>query len=259
MFMFTTLDYKKNQVSLIRLAYEHLIYYPTPINIGFFWSFGSLAGIFLVIQIISGVILAAHYTSDVTLAFFSVDHIMRDVSWGWLIRHMHANGASFFFVVVFLHIFRGLYYTSYLYPRRVLWLTGGIIWLLMMATAFIGYVLPWGQMSFWGATVITNFFSVIPFIGEDIAKWIWGGFSVDNPTLSRFFSFHYLFPFLISGLVIVHLGYLHLSGSSNPAFVKSVYNIPFGTYFIIKDLLGIIFFLFLFFFFVKIFLIFIIK
>ena len=177
---------------------HHALYeYPTPKNLSYWWTFGSLAGVMLVVQIVTGIVLAMHYTPHVDMAFTSVEHIMRDVNFGWLLRYMHANGASMFFIVVYLHIFRGLYYGSYKAPRELLWWLGLVIFLLMMATAFMGYVLPWGQMSFWGATVITNLFSAIPVVGESIVHWLWGGFSIGNPTLNRFFSLHYLLPFVI--------------------------------------------------------------
>jgi ubiquinol-cytochrome c reductase cytochrome b subunit len=218
---------------------SHIIDYPTPINLNYMWSFGSTAGICLVIQIITGIFLAMHYTPHVDLAFSSVEHIMRDVNNGWLIRYLHANGASMFFIVTYCHIFRGLYYGSYMHPRGLLWGTGVIIFLLMMATAFMGYVLPWGQMSFWGATVITNLFSAVPFVGGAIVEWLWGGFSVDNATLNRFFSLHYLMPFVIAGLVIVHLSLLHANGSNNPLGInKNVDTVSFYPYFYVKDLLA---------------------
>ena len=226
-----------NKQPLLAFVDSHIINYPTPINLNYFWSFGSAAGIFLVIQILTGVFLAMHYTPHTEYAFNSVEHIMRHVNNGWLIRYMHANGASFFFIVVYCHIFRGLYYGSYIYPRGLLWGSGVIIFLLMMATAFMGYVLPWGQMSFWGATVITNLFSAIPLVGKAIVEWLWGGFSVDNATLNRFFSLHYLLPFLIAGLVLVHLSLLHQEGSNNPIGVNTnIDTIPFYPYFYVKDL-----------------------
>jgi len=180
-----------NKDATLSFIDSHIINYPTPINLNYMWSFGSAAGISLVIQIVTGIFLAMHYTPHVDYAFNSVEHIMRDVNNGWLIRYLHANGASMFFIVVYSHIFRGLYYGSYMYPRGTLWASGVVIFLLMMATAFMGYVLPWGQMSFWGATVITNLFSAIPVVGPSIVEWLWGGFSVDNATLNRFFSLHY--------------------------------------------------------------------
>jgi len=237
-----------NKNLLLAFIDSHIINYPTPINLNYFWSFGSAAGIFLVIQILTGIFLAMHYTPHTEYAFNSVEHIMRDVNNGWLIRYMHANGASFFFIVVYCHIFRGLYYGSYIKPRGLLWCSGVIIFLLMMATAFMGYVLPWGQMSFWGATVITNLFSAIPMIGKYIVEWLWGGFSVDNATLNRFFSLHYLLPFVIAGLTIVHLSLLHKEGSNNPLGINTnVETIPFYPYFYVKDLFFFIFVMFAFF------------
>jgi len=226
---------------------NHLIYYPTPININYFWGAGSVAGIFLSIQIISGIFLAMYYTPHIDYAFASVEHIMRDVQNGWFIRYMHANGASFFFIFVYLHIARNLYYGSYIKPRAALWSSGIVILLLMMATAFLGYVLPWGQMSFWGATVITNLFSVIPFIGLDLVQWLWGGFSVNNATLNKFFSLHFVLPFLIVGVVFLHLILLHKVGSSTPLGISSITKyINFYHYFYIKDLFALFGVLFLF-------------
>jgi ubiquinol-cytochrome c reductase cytochrome b subunit len=216
--------------------------YPTPKNLSYWWNFGSLAGIALVIMIVSGITLAMHYTPHVDYAFDSVERIMRDVNYGWLIRYIHMNGASFFFIVVYIHIFRGLYYGSYKAPREILWMLGVVILLLMMATAFMGYVLPWGQMSFWGATVITNLFSAIPLVGESIVIWLWGGFSVDNATLNRFFSLHFLLPFVIVGVVVLHIVALHRFGSNNPlgVDVKSGKDqIPFHPYYTIKDAFGL--------------------
>nr|YP_010118015.1 apocytochrome b [Phytophthora fallax]QPN54065.1 apocytochrome b [Phytophthora fallax] len=241
-----------NKKSLFAVLNNHLIDYPTPINLNYFFGFGSLAGIMLVVQILTGIFLAMHYTPHIDLAFNSVEHIMRDVNNGWLIRYTHANGASFFFIVVYVHIFRGLYYGSYITPREALWCSGVIIFILMMATAFMGYVLPWGQMSFWGATVITNLFSAIPLIGKDIVDWLWGGFAVDNPTLNRFFSLHFTFPFVIVGAVLIHLILLHEVGSNNPLGITlKTENIPFYPYFYTKDLFGLmvlflIFFIFIF-------------
>ena len=223
--------------------------YPTPKNLNYFWNFGSLAGISLVIMIATGIVLAMSYTPHVDYAFESVERIMRDVNHGWLIRYIHMNGASFFFIVVFIHIFRGLYYGSYKAPRELLWILGVLILLLMMATAFMGYVLPWGQMSFWGATVITNLFSAIPFIGDSIVTLLWGGFSVDNPTLNRFFALHYLMPFLIVGVVILHLVALHRFGSNNPIGIDvsgPQDTVPFHPYYTIKDFFGLSIFLSLF-------------
>jgi len=228
-----------NKNYLVAILNSHVIDYPTPSNLTYAWSFGSTAGICLVIQILTGVFLAMHYTPHIDLAFISVEHVMRDVNNGWLIRYLHANGASMFFIVVYSHIFRGLYYGSYMYPREHLWCSGVLIFILMMATAFMGYVLPWGQMSFWGATVITNLFSAIPYVGPSIVEWLWGGFSVDNATLNRFFSFHFLVPFLIAGMTIVHLALLHEHGSNNPIGVESsVDKISFYPYFYVKDLLA---------------------
>ena len=221
-----------------------LVDYPTPRNLNYWWNFGSLAGIFLLIQIITGIVLAMHYTPSVEGAFASIEHIMRDVNYGWLIRYIHMNGASFFFIVVYIHIFRGLYYGSYKSPREVLWWLGLTILLLMMATAFMGYVLPWGQMSFWGATVITNLFSAVPIVGTAVVEWLWGGFAVDNALLNRFFALHYLFPFLIVGVVILHIVALHTHGSNNPLGIDKKGpqdSIPFHPYYTIKDLFGLSF------------------
>ncbi|MEN3164889.1 cytochrome b N-terminal domain-containing protein [Tistrella mobilis] len=231
-----------HRLPIISFAREHLIEYPAPRNLNYWWNFGSLAGIALVLQIVTGIVLAMAYTAHTSLAFDSVERIMRDVNFGWLLRYAHANGASMFFIIVYIHIFRGLYYGSYKAPREILWWLGVIILLLMMATAFMGYVLPWGQMSFWGATVITNLFSAIPLVGESIVTWLWGGFSVDNPTLNRFFSLHYLLPFVIVGVVVLHLAALHTHGSNNPLGIdkktkKDV--IPFHPYYTIKDLFGL--------------------
>lgn len=221
---------------------EHLRDYKTPKNLNYMWNFGSLAGITLVIMILSGIFLAMHYTPHVHYAFDSVEHIMREVNYGWLIRYIHMNGASMFFIVVYLHIFRGLYYGSYRAPRELLWIFGVLILFLMMATAFMGYVLPWGQMSYWGATVITNLFSAIPVVGNSIVTLLWGGFSVDNPTLNRFFSLHYLFPMLIVAFVMLHLVSLHRFGSNNPTGVEKktdADSIPFHPYYTVKDLYGL--------------------
>lgn len=226
---------------------EHLIEYPTPSNLSYWWGFGSLAGICLMLQILTGIFLAMHYTPHVDLAFMSVEHIMRDVEGGWFLRYMHANGASMFFIVVYLHMFRGLYYGSYSSPRELVWIVGVVIFLLMILTAFIGYVLPWGQMSFWGATVITSLASAIPIVGDEITHWLWGGFSVDNATLNRFFSLHYLLPFIIAGASIVHLAALHQYGSNNPlGSLGNVDKVPFYPYFYSKDLVGWVIFAFFF-------------
>ncbi len=224
--------------------------YPTPKNLSYFWNFGSLAGVTLVIMILTGILLAMQYTANSDLAFDSIERIMRDVNNGWLLRYIHMNGASMFFIVVYIHIFRGLYYGSFKSPREILWILGVLILLLMMATAFMGYVLPWGQMSFWGATVITNLFSAFPVIGDYIVTFLWGGFSVDNPTLTRFFVLHYLMPFLIVGVVVLHLVALHQFGSNNPlgVDVKSEGDtIPFHPYYTVKDYFGLGVFLIVFF------------
>nr|YP_010835000.1 apocytochrome b [Cryptomonas gyropyrenoidosa]WFQ82675.1 apocytochrome b [Cryptomonas gyropyrenoidosa] len=221
---------------IINILNDHLVDYPTPANINYLWNFGSLAGVFLVVQILTGIFLAMHYTPHVDLAFLSVEHIMRDVNNGWFIRYLHANGASMFFAVVYIHIARGLFYGSYQKPRGFVWILGVVILILMMATAFMGYVLPWGQMSFWAATVITNLFSAFPIVGEPIVAWLWGGFSVDNATLNRFFSFHYLLPFTIIGAVLIHLAVLHQNGSNNPLGTNSsIDKIPFYPFFVMKD------------------------
>ncbi len=221
---------------------KELAEYKTPKNLSYMWNFGSLAGLCLVIMILSGIFLAGHYVPHVDKAFSSVERIMRDVPGGWLIRYIHMNGASFFFIVVYLHMFRGLYYGSYKNPRELLWLMGVVIFLLMMATAFMGYVLPWGQMSFWGATVIVNLFSAIPLVGDSLVTWLLGGFSVGNPTLNKFFSLHYLFPFLIVGMTFLHLIALHQFGSNNPTGIavtdEKKETIPFHPFYTVKDLFG---------------------
>ena len=224
---------------IVDVVNRHLIEYPTPANLSYFWGYGSMAGIFLGLQIVTGILLALHYTPHVDLAFNSVEHIMRDVNGGWLLRYLHANGASLFFFVVYIHVGRGLYYGSYAAPRHILWIIGVVIIILMMATAFMGYVLPWGQMSFWAATVITNLFSAIPVVGPSIVEWLWGGFSVDNATLNRFFSFHYLLPFILAGAVIAHLVSLHEVGSNNPLGISALTDkIAFHPYLWIKDVFG---------------------
>nr|API67851.1 cytochrome b [Corvus corax] len=230
------LNLRKNH-PLLKIINNSLIDLPTPSNISAWWNFGSLLGLCLITQIITGLLLAMHYTADTSLAFTSVAHMCRNVQFGWLIRNLHANGASFFFICIYLHIGRGIYYGSYL--NKETWNIGVILLLTLMATAFVGYVLPWGQMSFWGATVITNLFSAIPYIGQTLVEWLWGGFSVDNPTLTRFFAFHFLLPFVIAGLTLVHLTFLHETGSNNPLGIPSDCDkIPFHPYYSIKDLLG---------------------
>nr|WPM97852.1 cytochrome b [Argyropelecus aculeatus] len=222
---------------LLKIANDALVDLPAPSNISIWWNYGSLMGLCLISQILTGLFLAMHYTSDISTAFSSVTHICRDVTYGWLIRNMHANGASFFFICIYLHVGRGLYYGSYLYKET--WNIGVVLLLLTMMTAFVGYVLPWGQMSFWGATVITNLLSAVPYIGEALVQWIWGGFSVDNATLTRFFAFHFLFPFVIIGATVLHLLFLHETGSNNPTGLNSSADkIPFHPYYSYKDLLG---------------------
>jgi len=245
------IDYRLGLFSFLN---HELTEYPTPKNLNYFWNFGSLAGITLVIMIITGIVLSMHYTAHIDYAFDSVERIMRDVNHGWLLRYIHMNGASFFFIVTYIHIFRGLYYGSYKAPRELLWILGVLILLLMMATAFMGYVLPWGQMSFWGATVITNLFSAIPLVGEGIVTWLWGGYSVDNPTLTRFFTLHYLIPFLILGLVVLHIWALHVPGNNNPVGIDikkpSKDTVPFHPYIVIKDGFALLMFMIVFAFFV---------
>ena len=237
--------HKKNP--LIGAVNGMLIDYPSPSNINYLWNFGSLAGFCLIIQIVTGIFLAMHYTPHVDYAFSSVEHIMRDVNFGWLLRYIHANGASMFLLALYIHVFRGMYYGSYTYPRETVWYIGVTLLLLTIITAFLGYVLPWGQMSFWGATVITNLVSAIPVVGTDIVYWLWGGFSVDNATLNRFFSLHYLLPFIIAALSAIHLIVLHTPKSNNPLGLTSTYDrIPFHPYFTTKDLFGFIVFIILF-------------
>nr|BAG69510.1 cytochrome b [Pseudetroplus maculatus] len=222
---------------LLKIANDALVDLPAPVNISAWWNFGSLLGLCLIIQILTGLFLAMHYTSDISTAFSSVAHICRDVNYGWFIRNLHANGASFFFICIYFHIGRGLYYGSYLYKET--WNIGVILLLLVMMTAFVGYVLPWGQMSFWGATVITNLLSAIPYVGNALVQWIWGGFSVDNATLTRFFAFHFLLPFIIAAATMVHLIFLHETGSNNPMGLNSdADKISFHPYFSYKDLIG---------------------
>nr|YP_009171537.1 cytochrome b [Comicus campestris]AJW76392.1 cytochrome b [Comicus campestris] len=222
---------------LLKIANNALIDLPAPSNISSWWNFGSLLGLCLIIQIMTGLFLAMHYTAQIDMAFYSVNHICRDVNYGWLLRTLHANGASFFFICIYLHIGRGMYYGSYNYLHT--WMVGVVILFLTMAAAFMGYVLPWGQMSFWGATVITNLLSAIPYLGTDLVQWVWGGFAVDNATLSRFFTFHFVLPFIIAAFTMIHLLFLHQTGSNNPLGLNSnIDKIPFHPYFTYKDLLG---------------------
>lgn len=226
--------------SILNFIYHALVSYKAPASLSYLWNFGSLALFCLVLQIITGIFLAMHYVASPDLAFNSVEHIMRDVNYGWLMRYLHANGASMFFLVVYIHIFRGLYYGSYMYPREFLWCSGVVILLIMILTAFMGYVLPWGQMSFWAATVITNLASAIPVIGKYVVYWLWGGYSIGGPTLNRFFSLHYLFPFILLALIIGHILILHEVKSNNPIGARIPDNIQFTPYFTVKDIYGIV-------------------
>jgi ubiquinol-cytochrome c reductase cytochrome b/c1 subunit len=237
----------ESRLPIMGLVHSSFVAYPVPRNLNYMWTFGAILSFMLVAQIITGVVLAMHYTPESTMAFSSVEHIMRDVNYGWLFRYLHSNGASMFFLAVYMHIFRGIYYGSYKAPREVLWILGVIIYLLMIATAFMGYVLPWGQMSFWGATVITNLFSAIPLVGKSVSIWLWGGYAIDNATLNRFFSLHYLLPFMIAGVVGLHVWALHVVGQGNPAGVE-VRNVErdtvaFTPYATLKDALGLAVFL----------------
>ena len=237
------------RLPLPRMLHDNISAFPTPRNLNYWYTFGGILTFCLVTQIVTGIVLAMHYTADAGLAFASVEHIMRNVNYGWLIRYIHAVGASMFFLAVYVHIFRGLYYGSYKAPREILWILGVIIYLLMVITAFMGYVLPWGQMSFWGATVITNLFSVIPVVGTTITEWLWGGFAVDNATLKRFFSLHYLMPFMIFGVVILHIWSLHVTGNNNPVGVsvkEKQDTVPFAPYYTVKDALSLVCFIILF-------------
>ena len=233
----------ENRLPVMGLVHSSFVSYPTPRNLNYWWTFGGILSVMLVVQIVTGVVLAMHYTPETTMAFNSVEHIARDVNWGWFLRYSHANGASMFFLAVYIHIARGMYYGSYKDPREVLWILGVILFLLMMATAFMGYVLPWGQMSFWGATVITNLFSAIPLVGDTITTWLWGGYSVDNPTLNRFFSLHYLLPFMIAGVTVLHVWALHVAGQNNPTGVEvrdvQKDTLPFTPYATLKDAVGL--------------------
>ena len=243
-----------DRLPLLNLIYGHLLPYPTPKNLNYWWTFGGILTFCLVTQIITGLVLAMHYVADADLAFASVEHIMRDVNYGWLLRYIHSNGASLFFMAVYIHMARSIFYGSYKEPRELIWIIGVFIFLLMIATAFMGYVLPWGQMSFWGATVITNLFSAIPLVGEGIVTWLWGGYSVDNPTLTRFFTLHYLIPFLILGLVVLHIWALHVPGNNNPVGIDvkkpSKDTVPFHPYIVIKDGFALLMFMIVFAFFV---------
>ena len=237
------------RLPLPRMLHDNINAFPTPRNLNYWYTFGGILTFCLVTQIVTGIVLAMHYTADAGLAFASVEHIMRNVNYGWLIRYIHAVGASMFFLAVYVHIFRGLYYGSYKAPREILWIVGVGIYLLMVITAFMGYVLPWGQMSFWGATVITNLFSVIPVVGTTITEWLWGGFAVDNATLKRFFSLHYLMPFMIFGVVILHIWSLHVTGNNNPVGVsvkEKQDTVPFAPYYTVKDAFSLVCFLILF-------------
>jgi ubiquinol-cytochrome c reductase cytochrome b/c1 subunit len=240
----------EDRLPIVGLIHSSAVAYPVPRNLNYLWTFGGILSFMLVAQILTGVVLVMHYTPNALMAFESVEKIMRDVNYGWLLRYLHANGASMFFIAVYIHMFRGMYYGSYKAPREVLWILGVIILLLMMATAFMGYVLPWGQMSFWGATVITNLFSAFPLVGETIVTWLWGGFAVDNPTLQRFFSLHYLLPFMIAGVVGLHVWALHHVGQNNPAGVdvKDIRRdtVPFTPYATLKDGFALVLFLILF-------------
>jgi ubiquinol-cytochrome c reductase cytochrome b/c1 subunit len=237
------------RLPIFGFVHSSFVAFPTPRNLNYWWNFGAILTFMLVAQIVTGVVLAMHYTPNADLAMSSVESIMRDVNYGWLFRYLHSNGASLFFFAVYIHILRGLYYGSYKEPREILWILGVIIFLLMIATAFMGYVLPWGQMSFWGATVITNLFTAIPLVGNAITTWLWGAFSVDDPTLNRFYALHYLLPFMIAGVVVLHIWALHVPGNGNPAGVEvksSQDTVPFHPYYTIKDVFGLSVFLILF-------------
>jgi quinol-cytochrome oxidoreductase complex cytochrome b subunit len=240
------LNWIDSRLPIPSLFYKEYAAFPTPKNFNYFWNFGALAVVTLLIMMATGIFLAMNYQPNTDLAFDSVQHIMRDVNFGWLIRYVHQNGASMFFIVTYIHVFRGMYYGSYKAPRELLWILGVVILLLMMATAFMGYVLPWGQMSYWGATVITNLFSAFPVVGHGIVTWLWGGYSVSNPTLNRFFSLHYLLPFVIVAVVFLHVWALHITGSNNPLGidVKSPQDtVPFHPYYTTKDSVGVCAFL----------------
>ena len=238
-----------SRLPLLTLSH-HIRDYPTPKNLNYWWTFGGILTFFLIVQIVTGLVLAMHYVAHADLAFESVEHIMRNVNYGWLIRYVHANGSSMFFLAVYIHMFRALFYGSYKSPREIIWIIGMLIYILMMVTAFMGYVLPWGQMSFWAATVITNLFSAIPLIGESVVIWLWGDYAVGNPILTRFYSLHYLMPFLIFGLVVLHIWALHIPGNNNPVGIDikkpSKDTVPFSPYIVVKDLYALIIFLIIF-------------
>ncbi len=236
----------ERRLPILGLMHSSFVVFPNPRNLNYWWTFGGILSFMLASQIVTGVILVMHYTPQSDLAFASIEHIMRDVNYGWLIRYAHANGASMFFMALYIHMFRGFYYGSYKEPREVLWLLGFVIYFLTIATAFMGYVLPWGQMSFWGATVITSLFSAVPLVGDTITTWLWGGYAVDNATLNRFFSLHYLLPFMIAGIVVLHIWALHVPGSCNPAGIEPKSDkdtLPFHPYFTIKDGFALVCFL----------------
>jgi ubiquinol-cytochrome c reductase cytochrome b/c1 subunit len=236
----------ERRLPVLGLLHSSFVAFPNPRNLNYWWTFGGILSFMLAAQIVTGVILVMHYTPQSHLAFASIEHIMRDVNYGWLIRYAHANGASMFFIALYIHVFRGFYYGSYKEPREVLWLLGVLIYLLTVATAFLGYVLPWGQMSFWGATVITSLFSAVPVVGDTITTWLWGGYAVDNATLNRFFSLHFLLPFMIAGVVVLHIWALHVHGSANPTGVEPRSDkdtLPFHPYFTIKDGFALVCFL----------------
>lgn len=240
----------ERRLPILGFIHESFVAYPVPKNLNYLWTFGAILSFMLVAQIVTGIVLAMHYTPETTLAFDSIEHIMRDVNWGWALRYAHANGASMFFLAVYIHIFRGMYYGSYKEPREVLWILGVVIFMLMMATGFLGYVLPWGQMSFWAATVITNLFTAIPYVGNSITVWLLGGYSVDNATLNRFFALHYLLPFVIVAIVGLHVWALHVTGQNNPTGVEvkdiEKETVPFTPYATLKDAVGLVVFVGLF-------------
>lgn len=240
------MQWLESRLPIVGLMYGAGVSFPSPRNLNYWWTFGGILSFMLVFQLITGIVLAMHYAPTSLLAFASVEHIMRDVNYGWLLRYAHANGASMFFIAVYIHMFRGLYYGSYKAPREILWILGVIIYLLMMAAGFMGYVLPWGQMSFWGVTVITNLFGAIPFVGGDVVTWLWGGFSVDNAALNRFFSLHYLIPFVIVGAVVLHIWALHIPGNNNPLGISikgKQDTLPFHPYYTMKDAYGMALFI----------------